>query len=103
MSAMTRRGRLRVTDNRRDQSRFRVRSITLWIEHKLRHAELTSEGTLYQVRPEPFRSGGPTSGPPLSRQTSLTRLGCEHGFHVTVMASAAISRGAAPETASAPG
>src|SRR6476646_11123583 len=31
---------------------FQHASKTLWTEHKLRHAEPTSEGTLYQVRSE---------------------------------------------------
>src|SRR6478736_9990791 len=35
--------------------------------------------------PKPFRCGGLISGPPLSCQTSFTRLGCECCIHLTLM------------------
>src|SRR6476646_63249 len=63
---------------------FQHASKTLWTEHKLRHAEPTSEGTLYQVRSEALSFWRTNLRPPAFLPNEFNRLGCESWSHVTL-------------------
>jgi hypothetical protein len=51
-------------------------------EHELRRAELTTEGTLYQMRSKALSLWRTNLWTPLYNQTNLTKLGCESWSHV---------------------